>query len=276
MIDSFQQKLSWPYQTFHHLWEKTLFSYEPTQGREWRQHTTGLGLHACHQSHFSPSWMILGQLLGLSAYVGSVRSRSVMVTLSCTQAHARVIYIYIYTYIYMQAVCAKSLQSCLTLCDPMDCSPPGSSVHGILQARTQNWVAMPSSRESSIYKTEREREKNTRIQWMDPGQIQSLTYKWSPECLLTPHLPLSPGCSAFQLRWKFLRKSLDAFLEHGDLAGLWKTIFRAPNMGYISKLLVHSLFISKLGMTCVLLTFLLRKNAPVFIIYLINLWSIKK
>ena len=32
-------------------------------------------------------------------------------------------------------VCAKSLQSCPTLCDPMDCSPPGSSVHGILQAR---------------------------------------------------------------------------------------------------------------------------------------------
>ena len=32
-------------------------------------------------------------------------------------------------------VYAKSLQSCLTLCDPMDCSPPGSSVHGILQAR---------------------------------------------------------------------------------------------------------------------------------------------
>ena len=32
-------------------------------------------------------------------------------------------------------VCAKSLQSCPTLCDPMDCSPPGSSVHGILQAK---------------------------------------------------------------------------------------------------------------------------------------------
>ena len=31
--------------------------------------------------------------------------------------------------------CAKSLQSCLTLCDPMDCSPPGSFVHGVLQAR---------------------------------------------------------------------------------------------------------------------------------------------
>ena len=41
---------------------------------------------------------------------------------------------------------AKSLQSCLTLSDPKDCSPPGSSVHGILQARILEWVAMPSSR----------------------------------------------------------------------------------------------------------------------------------
>ena len=44
---------------------------------------------------------------------------------------------------------AKSLQSCPTLCDPMDCSPPGSVVHGILQARTLEWVALPSSRGSS-------------------------------------------------------------------------------------------------------------------------------
>ena len=34
-------------------------------------------------------------------------------------------------------------------CDPIDCSPPGSSVHGILQARRLEWVAMPSSRGSS-------------------------------------------------------------------------------------------------------------------------------
>ena len=46
-------------------------------------------------------------------------------------------------------VCAKSLLSCLTLCDPMDLSPPGSSVNGILQARILEWVAMPSSRRSS-------------------------------------------------------------------------------------------------------------------------------
>ena len=37
-------------------------------------------------------------------------------------------------------------QSCPTLCDHMDCSPPGSSVHGILQAGILGWVAMPSSR----------------------------------------------------------------------------------------------------------------------------------
>ena len=40
-------------------------------------------------------------------------------------------------------------QSCPTLCDPMDCSPPGSSVHGILQARILEWVAIPFSRGSS-------------------------------------------------------------------------------------------------------------------------------
>ena len=39
-------------------------------------------------------------------------------------------------------IAAKSLQSCPTLCDPMDCSLPGFSVHGILQARTLEWVAI--------------------------------------------------------------------------------------------------------------------------------------
>ena len=47
------------------------------------------------------------------------------------------------------AAAAKSLQSCPTLCDPRDCGPQGSSVHGILQARILEWVAMPSSRGSS-------------------------------------------------------------------------------------------------------------------------------
>ena len=38
-------------------------------------------------------------------------------------------------------------QSCPTLCDPVDCSPPGSSVHGILQARILEWVAISFSRD---------------------------------------------------------------------------------------------------------------------------------
>ena len=44
---------------------------------------------------------------------------------------------------------AKLLQPCLALCNPVDCSPPGSSDHGILQARILEWVVIPSSRGSS-------------------------------------------------------------------------------------------------------------------------------
>ena len=40
------------------------------------------------------------------------------------------------------AAAAKSLQSCLTLCDPIDGSPPGSTIPGILQVRTLEWVAI--------------------------------------------------------------------------------------------------------------------------------------
>ena len=48
----------------------------------------------------------------------------------------------------LKGVRAQSLQLCLTLCDPMDYSLPGSSVHGIIQERMLEWVAMPSSSES--------------------------------------------------------------------------------------------------------------------------------
>ena len=47
-------------------------------------------------------------------------------------------------------ICACSVtQLCLTLCDPMDCSPPGSPVHGIFQARILEWVSVSFSRGSS-------------------------------------------------------------------------------------------------------------------------------
>ena len=51
--------------------------------------------------------------------------------------------------IILSCMHAKSLPSCPTLCNPMSCSPPGSLAHGISQARILEWVAMPSSRESS-------------------------------------------------------------------------------------------------------------------------------
>ena len=50
---------------------------------------------------------------------------------------------------YTMLCCAQFLQSSPTFCDPMDCSPPSSSVHGVLQARKLEWLAMPSSRGSS-------------------------------------------------------------------------------------------------------------------------------
>ena len=46
-------------------------------------------------------------------------------------------------------LCVLVAQACLTLCDSMDCSLPGSFVHGIVQARILEWVAIPSSRGSS-------------------------------------------------------------------------------------------------------------------------------
>ena len=71
------------------------------------------------------------------------------------------IYIYTHIYIYIHnrslsyacficvCVCAQMLQSCPPLCDTVDWGLPGSSAHGILQARILEWVVMPSSRRSS-------------------------------------------------------------------------------------------------------------------------------
>ena len=52
---------------------------------------------------------------------------------------------FIKQHMYAAAAAAKSLQSCLTLCNPRDNSPPGSAVPGILQARTLEWVAISFS-----------------------------------------------------------------------------------------------------------------------------------
>ena len=57
--------------------------------------------------------------------------------------------LYIWYSLNFVCVCVLVAQSCPTLCDPMDCSPPGFSVHGILQARILEWVVISFSRGSS-------------------------------------------------------------------------------------------------------------------------------
>ena len=87
------------------------------------------------------AWIILsgmGVVLSIVGYLAfspaSAHGRPVS---PCTHPSAR-----------CMCVHAKSLQLCLTFCNPLDCSPPGSSAHGILQARILEWVAMPSSKGS--------------------------------------------------------------------------------------------------------------------------------
>ena len=73
----------------------------------------------------------------LESHYAPVRNRSRIFT-GRTEAEAE-----------FEQVLVSAVQSCPTLCDPMDYSPPGSSVRGILQARILEWVVMPSSRGSS-------------------------------------------------------------------------------------------------------------------------------
>ena len=73
----------------------------------------------------------------------------------------------------LAAAAAKSLQSCPTLCDPKDGSPPGSPVPGILQARTLEWVAIPSPmHESEKWKSSHSVVSDSqRPHWLQPTRL---------------------------------------------------------------------------------------------------------
>ena len=73
----------------------------------------------------------------------------------------------IFPKVYSVRVYAKLLQLCTTLCNPMDCSPPGSSVHGILQARILEWVAISCS-----YVYSQENNKTVSIKTRDTSMLQ--------------------------------------------------------------------------------------------------------
>ena len=80
--------------------------------------------------------------------------------------------------VYCVTVCVHRLGrfSCLTLCDPLGCSPAASSVHEILQARTLEWVAMPSSRGSCSSYTDRwvpYHERHPRSPSLEPQMVKN-------------------------------------------------------------------------------------------------------
>ena len=97
-------------------------------------------------------------------------------------------------------LCVLVAQSCPTLCDPMDCSAPGSSVHGILQARILEWVAMPSSMRnlSSLVRTltEEVKSRDSLMLGVDSGfttspkvEVGEGGCQGSQDAWVLPHLP---------------------------------------------------------------------------------------
>ena len=104
------------------------------------------------------------------------------------------------------AAAAKSLQSCPTLCDPIDGSPPGSPVPGILQARTLEWVAISFSNE-----------------WKWKVKVKSLSHGW---LLVTPwtaayQAPPSMGFSRQEYWSGVPLPSPSEWLVHSKGIGFW-------------------------------------------------------
>ena len=84
----------------------------------------------------------------------------------------------LFCYCFSAAAAAKSLQLCPTLCDPIDGSPPGSPVPGILQARTVEWVAISFS---SAWKWKVKVKSRSRVRLFGPHGLQPtrLLHPWN-------------------------------------------------------------------------------------------------
>ena len=89
-------------------------------------------------------------------------------------------------------VCMLVAQSCLILCNPMDCRPPGSSVHEILQARILEWVGIPFSRDlpDPVIEPRSPASQADSLPAEPPGK---------PLCVLPPNLPNTLNAKA---RWR--------------------------------------------------------------------------
>ena len=121
----------------------------------------------------------------------------------------------------------KVAQSCLTLCDPMDCSPPGSSVHEILQARILEGVAIPFSRGSSwpIHGLNQCLLRCSQSLYCLSHQVRELQCRKSP--LLHKKLYLSCGIASSWVSQKGQNSSLALHLAcPGHLSPQWR-VWRA-------------------------------------------------
>ena len=109
----------------------------------------------------------------------------------------------------MNAAAAKSPQSCLTLCNPIDGSPPGSAIPGILQARILKWVAIPFSRGSS--------------QLRDQTQVSCIAGRfstvWATREAFKLHFPFLPKSRTVFLLWSC--GSLEVYSLERVKQGLW-------------------------------------------------------
>ena len=161
-------------------------------------------------------------------------------------------------------LCVCQSPSCVRHCDPMDCSPPGSPVHGILQARILEWVALPFSRGSSLPRTWKQIScirgrffafwdtKEALCEYMCPGNLDiCCSCAVLPDCLI--HLDRSPlGSFVYRISeaiiWSGLPFSLPGdlpdpgikpvFPETPELVGKF---FTAETAYWITKLLIHTI-----------------------------------
>ena len=104
-----------------------------------------------------------------SALVSQILLRNVLIS------STRTFLFFCFVHLPFTAAAAKSLQSCLTLCDPIDGSTPGSAVPGILQARTLEWVAISFS---NAWKWKWSHWVVSNSQWLHGLQLTRLLCPW--------------------------------------------------------------------------------------------------
>ena len=127
------------------------------------------------------------------------------------------------------ATAAKSLQSCPTLCNPIDGSPPGSPVPGILQARTLEWVAISFS---NAWKW--------KVKVKSLSRVRLLATPWTAAYQAPPSMGISrqeywSGVPLPSPEWKWapLKMCLQWVVSECNLRTSWKSSDRLPSVGFI-------------------------------------------